>query len=218
MFALRSPFSTVNTAAVFSRRATTSLRAALSTSTTGTTTTDDGTQNAPLTVGDFLKVGNDSATGPPIGGNYPRLRQRDTSFRATPLSPFKAEVVREKLRYRVHCRASRNNTMVHVTEPQGRTVAWFSGGSLHFKGINRASYEAGYQCAVRAIQTIQEIVREKGDVQLELYLRGFGQGRDAMKAALLAAEGESIRHLWSTIQDRTPIKIGGTRAPKARRL
>lgn len=108
--------------------------------------------------------------------------------------------------------------MVQVTEPKGRTLAWFSGGSLKFKGVNRSSYEAGYQCAVGAIRTIRELVREKGEVQLELYFRGFGQGRDAMKTALLAAEGEGIRHMITLIQDRTPIKIGGTRAPKARRL
>jgi small subunit ribosomal protein S11 len=108
--------------------------------------------------------------------------------------------------------------MVQITEPNGRSLGWFSGGSLKFKGVNRASYEAGYQCAVAAFQVIKQVVQEKGDIQVELYFRGFGQGREAMKTALLAVEGTEVRRLVSLIQDRTPIKIGGTRAPKARRL
>ena len=143
---------------------------------------------------------------PPSGRGFPKSLYRP------------APILRSPLRYRLHCRSSRNNTVVQVTEPNGRSIGWFSGGSLKFKGANRASYEAGYQCAVAAFEVINEVVREKGDVQLELYFKGFGQGREAMKIALLAVEGTEIRKLVSLIQDRTPIKIGGTRAPKARRL
>ncbi len=147
---------------------------------------------------------------PPVGRGFPK------SFRPTPFPD--SPTIRSPLRYRLHCRASRNNTMVQVTEPDGRCVGWFSGGSLKFKGVNRSSYEAGYQCAVAAFQIIERVVKEKGQIQVELYFRGFGNGREAMKTALLAAEGTNVRKLVSLIQDRTPIKIGGTRAPKARRL
>lgn len=146
----------------------------------------------------------------PVGRGFPK------AFRPTPFPD--PSTIRSPLRYRLHCRSSRNNTMVQVTEPDGRSVGWFSGGSLKFKGANRSSYEAGYQCAVAAFRVIEGIVKEKGQIQVELYLRGFGNGREAMKIALLATEGENVRKLVSLIQDRTPIKIGGTRAPKARRL
>jgi small subunit ribosomal protein S11 len=53
---------------------------------------------------------------------------------------------------------------------------------------------------------------------LELLFKGFGQGRDALQKALLTVEGENIRNLIIRLTDRTPIKIGGTRAKKARRL
>jgi len=153
---------------------------------------------------------------PPSGRGFPKEQQgRPTPFSPGLLSP---PLLRSSLRYRLHCRASRNNTMVQVTEPNGRSIGWFSGGSLKFKGVNRASYEAGYQCAVAAFQVIKQVIMEKGDIQVELYFRGFGQGREAMKTALLAVEGTEVRRLVSQIQDRTPIKIGGTRAPKARRL
>jgi small subunit ribosomal protein S11 len=154
---------------------------------------------------------------PPSGRGFPKVPARPSQFAP---SLFLSEMgpLRSPLRYRLHCRASRNNTMVQVTEPDGRSIGWFSGGSLKFKGVNRASYEAGYQCAVAAFQVIKQVVKEKGDVQVELFFKGFGQGREAMKTALLAVEGTEVRRLVSLIQDRTPIKIGGTRAPKARRL
>ena len=148
----------------------------------------------------------------PEGRGFPKNPHRPAAFQESHQLP------RSHLIYRLHCRASRNNTMVHVTEPDGRCIGWFSGGSLKFKGVNRASYEAGYQCAVAAFDVIKNVVKAKGPVQVELFFRGFGQGREAMKTALLAAEGTEIRRLVSQLQDRTPIKIGGTRAPKARRL
>ncbi len=46
----------------------------------------------------------------------------------------------------------------------------------------------------------------------------FGQGREAVAAALAGPEGEEIRGRMVRVEDRTPIKIGGTRAPKPRRL
>ncbi|KAF4619854.1 hypothetical protein D9613_005556 [Agrocybe pediades] len=121
--------------------------------------------------------------------------------------------------YRLHCHASRNNTIVTFTEPAGNTIAWYSGGSTKskFKKGNRASYEAGYQCAVGIFQKIKETRNKVGDFRVELLFKGFGEGREAMKAALLAVEGNDIRHLVYQVVDRTPIKIGGTRSKKARR-
>jgi small subunit ribosomal protein S11 len=220
MFAVRPCSSSV--AAAASRRRILSLQTA---NAFLSTTVTPATPNAQRTMLDFdngqpiqkpqpFSYGADDI--PPSGRGFPREQQaRPSPFSPGLLSP---PLLRSSLRYRLHCRSSRNNTMVQVTEPDGRTIGWFSGGSLKFKGVNRASYEAGYQCAVAAFQVIRRVVMEKGDVQVELYFRGFGQGREAMKTALLAVEGTEVRRLVSQIQDRTPIKIGGTRAPKARRL
>jgi small subunit ribosomal protein S11 len=101
--------------------------------------------------------------------------------------------------------------------PQGRIVAWFSGGSCGFKKVNRSGYEAGYQCAVRMFKKLQEITRVE-TFEVDLFLKGFGQGREALQKALLASEGTAVRPLIATITDCTAIKIGGTRAKKMRRL
>jgi small subunit ribosomal protein S11 len=53
---------------------------------------------------------------------------------------------------------------------------------------------------------------------LQILYKGFGQGRQALDSVLMTSEGENIRPLVCRLTDRTPLKIGGTRARKARRL
>lgn len=120
-------------------------------------------------------------------------------------------------RYRLHCHSSRNNIITTLTEPNGNTIAWFSGGSCDFKKAHRASYEAGYQCAIRMFQRIEDIAKQD-IILIDLFLKGFGQGREALQKALLSSEGENVRNLIYTVTDKTPLKIGGTRAKKTRRL
>jgi len=120
-------------------------------------------------------------------------------------------------KYRLHCKSNNNNTIITLTDNAGKTIAWQSGGKCAFKGSNRASYEAGYQCAVRIFRVIEELAEEK-DFSIALFFKGFGQGREALKTALLAVEGLYIRPMICSVADRTPIKIGGTRSKKTRRL
>ncbi|KAH6915402.1 mitochondrial ribosomal protein subunit S18 [Coprinopsis sp. MPI-PUGE-AT-0042] len=115
---------------------------------------------------------------------------------------------------KLHCHSTPNNTITTLTKANGSTIAWFSGGSCGFKKGNRATYEAGYQCAVRAFKKIEQLNIDEGGVAVDLYFKGFGEGRNALKGALLATEGAEIRGLVTSITDRTPIKIGGTRAKK----
>jgi small subunit ribosomal protein S11 len=122
-----------------------------------------------------------------------------------------------KPKYRLHCQSTRNNTIVAFTKPEGHVIAWFSGGSCGFKKVNRSGYEAGYQCAVRVFKKIEEVAKV-APIQIDVFFKGFGQGREALHRALLTSEGQSVRPLVATITDRTPIKIGGTRAKKRRRL
>lgn len=52
---------------------------------------------------------------------------------------------------------------------------------------------------------------------IELVLKGFGPGREAVVAALTTSRADRVRNLIRRITDATPIKIGGTR-PKKRRM
>lgn len=131
--------------------------------------------------------------------------------------------------FRFDCHSTRNNTITTLSSidrpeapfkpPKSKVVAWFSGGSVGFKKGQRAGYEAGYQCAVRVFKLLEELKRDHGDrTSVHLYLKGFGQGREALKTALMSSEGDKIRAMITTVTDRTALKIGGTRSKKTRRL
>jgi len=127
-------------------------------------------------------------------------------------------ILEEKQRYRLHCHAGNNNTITTFTGPDGKTLASYSGGQCGFKGVNRSGYEAGYQCAIRIFKDIAKEQEKRGDFDIQLFFKGFGSGREALAKAIMAAEGEQVRASVVSVTDRTPIKIGGTRAKKARRL
>lgn len=67
-------------------------------------------------------------------------------------------------------------------------------------------------------QLLEEEQNKGIDLQWELFLKGYGQGREAVQRALMSSEGMIMRGSLIRVTDRTPIKIGGTRAKKARRL
>lgn len=121
--------------------------------------------------------------------------------------------------YKLHCQSTATNTIVTFTDPSGNPVAWASGGSCGFKRGQRASYEAGYQCAVKIFKVIENIMAQPEKiVRISLCFKNFGMGREAMQKALMTSEGGNVRGLIDTVTDRTAIKIGGTRAKKARRM
>lgn len=58
-----------------------------------------------------------------------------------------------------------------------------------------------------------------GGVRIRLAMKGFGgQGAEAFTQALGGNEGGDVRRLIARVEDRTGVKIGGTRARKPRRL
>jgi small subunit ribosomal protein S11 len=134
---------------------------------------------------------------------------------------------------RIHVACTPNNTHIVITDPQGNPLkaSNWSGGKCGFKGVNRSGYEAGYQCAVRAFARIKQLAEEEGGAgagggsiglvprtRFEVLFKGFGQGRDAVFKALMTSEGDDVRPYVVRVTDKTPIKIGGTRARKTRRL
>ncbi|KAI0370190.1 translational machinery component [Pilatotrama ljubarskyi] len=119
--------------------------------------------------------------------------------------------------YAVSVKATRNNTIVTFARPGGNQLVTLTGGKLGFKKSNRNGYEAGYQCAVGIIAAMEEELK-RTDFEWELFLKGFGQGRDAMLTAVTTAVGANVKGRLTRVTDRTPIKIGGTRGMKARRI
>lgn len=109
----------------------------------------------------------------------------------------------------VHVQASFNNTMVAITDPDGRMVCWSSAGSLGFKGSRKGTPFAAQQAAARAASS----ARDHGMRTVEVRVKGPGAGRESAVRALATA-GLDVR----LIRDVTPIPHNGCRPPKRRRV
>ncbi|KAK7695605.1 hypothetical protein QCA50_000241 [Cerrena zonata] len=161
---------------------------------------------------DALAPETSSESGPPVGNAYPPPQPDANPLRAKPKE-------KENHKYNLYVQSTRNNTIATFTRPNGNPITTVSGGKCGFKGVRKSSYEAGYQCAVTMFSKILAMREKEGsNMKLEVLFSGFGQGRDAMYRALMAEEGADVRKLVSRVTDTTPIKIGGTRAQKARRI
>lgn len=137
----------------------------------------------------------------------------------SPANPVKAteSYTRTIPRYRLYVTATRNNTLITFTRPNGNPIATITGGTAGFKGAKKSSYEAGYTCATKAFGLIKQVKEEDNKMDLELFLSGFGQGRDAVYRALMSEEGSWVKDMIVRLTDKTPIKIGGTRSKKRAR-
>ena len=112
-------------------------------------------------------------------------------------------------RGRAYIKASFNNTLVTITNDKGQTICWGSAGASGFKGARKSTPYA----ATTAVETVARKAKEKGILQLEVYIKGPGPGRDAAIRALKAAGIDIIM-----IADVTPIPHNGPRATKRRRV
>ncbi len=109
----------------------------------------------------------------------------------------------------VHIRATFNNTMISITDPDGRIVCWASAGSLGFKGSRKGTPFAAQQASARA----GSLARDHGMRSVEVRVKGPGAGRESAIRALASA-GLEVRG----IKDVTPIPHNGCRPPKRRRV
>ena len=109
----------------------------------------------------------------------------------------------------VHIQASFNNTIVTITDGEGRTISWKSSGSLGFRGSRKGTPFAAQQASMNAAN----MAREHGLRSVEVRVSGPGSGRESAIRALAAA-GIEVR----TIKDVTPMPHNGCRPPKRRRV
>lgn len=105
--------------------------------------------------------------------------------------------------------ATFNNTIITVTDMQGNTVAWASGGSMEFKGSRKATPYA----AQLAARNVIDKAKERGLSEIEIYVKGPGVGRDSAIRSL-ATSGVKV----SLIKDLTPVPHNGCRPRKKRRV
>lgn len=114
--------------------------------------------------------------------------------------------------------ATKHNTHITLTRPSRDPILSVAAGNIGFKKAARGSYDAAYQLAAYVMGRIQEQGLMAQIQQLEVVLRGFGAGREAVTKALLGSEGRNLRGRVVRVTDATRLKFGGTRSPKPRRL
>ena len=101
-----------------------------------------------------------------------------------------------------------NNTVVTITDAEGKVVIWKSGGTSGFKGTKKGTPFAAQIAAEQAAHAAME----NGMKQVEVKIKGPGSGREASIRSIQAAGLEVTK-----IVDITPVPHNGARPPKKRR-
>ena len=106
-------------------------------------------------------------------------------------------------------KATFNNTMVTITDPNGETLCWASAGTVGFKGARKSTpFAAG-----RAAENAAQAAKKHGVVEIDVKVKGPGAGREH---AILQLQHAGLKVIG--IEDITPLPHNGCRPPKRRRV
>ena len=108
-----------------------------------------------------------------------------------------------------HVNSTFNNIMVTITDAQGNTISWCSGGVKGFKGSRKATPYAAQVTAEEAGRKAME----HGMKTLEVLVAGPGSGRESALRAF-----QALGFTITSIRDVTPIPHNGCRLRKRRRV
>ena len=110
---------------------------------------------------------------------------------------------------RVFMRAEFNNSIITLTDLQGKVYAWSSAGKIGFKGSKKSTPFA----AQKATEEIIEKLKEYDTSTIHLEVWGAGMGRDAFLRAIQATDLQV-----ESIKDVTGFPFGGVKPRKRRRV
>lgn len=107
----------------------------------------------------------------------------------------------------MHIKATFNNTILTITDQDGKVAAWTSGGSVGFTGSRKSTPYAAQVAAEQAARKAGEM----GIRKLDVIVRGSGSGRET---AIRTLQNMGIE--ITGIKDVTPVPHNGCR-PKKRK-
>jgi small subunit ribosomal protein S11 len=107
----------------------------------------------------------------------------------------------------MHIKATFNNTILTITDQDGKVAAWTSGGSVGFTGSRKSTPYAAQVAAEQAARKAGEM----GIRKLDVIVRGSGSGRET---AIRTLQNMGIE--ITGIKDVTPVPFNGCR-PKKRK-
>jgi small subunit ribosomal protein S11 len=108
-----------------------------------------------------------------------------------------------------HIHSTFNNTIVTITDLDGNTISWASGGTVGYNGSRKSTPYAARLAAENAARASMD----HGMREVEVYVKGPGPGREQ---AIRALQGSGLR--VRMIADVTPVPHNGCRPPKKRRV
>lgn len=109
-----------------------------------------------------------------------------------------------------HIKATFNNTMISISDPQGNVLCFRSAGSSGFKG-SRKGTPYGAQLAS---EEVAKLVRENYEMRrISVRIKGPGAGRDSAIRGLKTSGLEII-----SLEDCTALPHNGCRPRKKRRV
>ena len=107
-----------------------------------------------------------------------------------------------------HIKASFNNTIINISDTNGETIVWTSGGSVGFKGSRKSTPYAAQVAAEEAARRASEF----GVHKLEIIISGTGAGRETAVRTL-----QNMGMDIGNIKDVTPTPHNGCRPKKRKR-
>ncbi|MDQ3986433.1 MAG: 30S ribosomal protein S11 [Actinomycetota bacterium] len=108
-----------------------------------------------------------------------------------------------------HIKATFNNTIISITDPEGNCLSWASAGNVGFKGSRKSTPFAAQLAAEAASRRAQE----HGVRRVDVLVKGPGSGRETAIRSLQASGLEVVG-----IRDVTPVPHNGCRPRKRRRV
>ncbi len=110
---------------------------------------------------------------------------------------------------RVYIEANWNNTLVTLTDPEGKVLAWSTPGRNGFKGARQSTPYAGQVSAEHVAEQAQAF----GMKSVEVFVTGMGPARDQTVRGL-ATGGLQVQ----SIALRSRLPHGGCRGKKVRKV
>lgn len=109
----------------------------------------------------------------------------------------------------VHIKATFNNTVISITDPNGNVIVWSTPGVVGFNGSKKSTPFAAQLAASDAARKAKDL----GIKSVDVFVKGPGAGRESAIRAM-QANGLVIMN----IKDVTPLPHNGCRPRKKRRV
>lgn len=109
-----------------------------------------------------------------------------------------------------HILASFNNTIVTITDMEGNTLSWATGGSAGFKWARESTPYAAQITSEKAVAQAKTL---HGLQEVDVYIKGIGVGREQAIRGLISG-GVELKSIF----DITPVPHNGCRKKKVRRM